>query len=149
MKKAYAKVKAEEEAAQRTLAGLTNDGNNSVPATGSLELHPDRQAMLKDDNAQDLQKQSSNDHDKQRSPHFDSQPGRRKIKQSRFKKEIELAAQHRVEQEAKIKAREAREKDRKAMAKAKRPGKDGKLKLGRQGTVLLSRIQRMTEDGKI
>ena len=73
----------------------------------------------------------------------------RRPKQSRYKKELELGEQHRANLEAKRKAREARVKDRKAMAKAKRPGKDGKAKLGRQGTVLLNRVRRMAEEGKI
>lgn len=78
-----------------------------------------------------------------------SQPRQRRQKQSRFKKELELASQHKANIEAKQKARELRDKERRAMVKAKRPGKDGKIKVGRQGTVLLNRIQRMTAEGKI
>jgi hypothetical protein len=72
-----------------------------------------------------------------------------KLTQSRYKKDLEVAALRRAEQEKQQKAREAHEQERRAMAKAKRPTKDGKAKLGRQGTVLLSRIQRLTDEGKI
>ena len=51
--------------------------------------------------------------------------------------------------EGKRQARETRLKERKQMSKAKRPGKDGKMKLGKQGTVLLSRIKRMADEGRI
>lgn len=80
---------------------------------------------------------------------FDGPAGQRNPKQSRYKKEMEEAAQHKLQLEAKRKAQEAREQERRAMAKAKRPGKDGKPKLGRQGAVLLNRVRRMTEEGKI
>lgn len=138
VKKAYAKVKAQQEAED------LEDGSKSHPQpepTG-LELHPDRQAMLSrpDDPAE-----QAADHEKG----FRSRRREVRPKQSRYKKELELAEEHRARIEAKRQAREARMKERKAMAKAKRPGKDGRLKLGRQGTVLLDRIKRMTEEGKI
>ena len=147
MKKAYAKVKAREEAAEVTAHGspsgeLAHISPDTAPAT--LELHPDRQAMLEkeeESRTKTLADESTRN--------TDGRPRQRGAKQSRYRKEMEAVAQRKAEVEAKHKAREAREKDRKATIKAKRPGKDGKVKLGRQGTVLLSRIRRLTEEGKI
>ncbi|KIW16192.1 hypothetical protein PV08_06243 [Exophiala spinifera] len=145
VKKAYAKVKAQEEAANPVSSTHIEDEEahdgplDAEPA--SLELHPDRQAMVEaadSRDARDDQGHSSRNHPRQRRP-----------KQSRFKKELELASQHRANIEAKQRARELRDKERRAMIKAKKPGKNGKIKLGRQGTVLLSRIQRMAAEGKM
>ncbi len=148
MKKAYAKVKAQEEVA---LAALPQNGSNDSPVDAppaGLELHPDRQAMVDAAETRDaLGPQGEGPQD--RREQSQGQRRQRRPKQSAYAKEMELAAQHQASRERMRQAREAREKERKAMGKAKRPGKDGKLKLGRQGKVLLSRIQRMTEEGKI
>ena len=141
MKKAYARVKEQEEAAQNILpTRQPSDQINADPVPASLELHPDRLAMLAAPEPESSQHRPRNEHRQSRP---------RRPKQSRYKKELELGEQRKANLEAKRKAREARANDRKAMAKAKRPGKDGKAKLGRQGTVLLSRIRRMAEEGKI
>ncbi|KIW24891.1 uncharacterized protein PV07_10575 [Cladophialophora immunda] len=150
VKRAYAKVKAQEEAAR--IAQNTESGPNDLPpenAPVSLELHPDRQAMLERPEARDRQMQLDQDDARKQNSHFDNQSRKRPPKQSRYKKEINLAAEHKAALEAKRKAREAREKENKAMAKARRPGKDGKIKLGRQGTALLNRVRRLAEEGKI
>ncbi|KIW49308.1 hypothetical protein PV05_11001 [Exophiala xenobiotica] len=152
VKKAYAKVKAQEEAAHGTSLTERPDGSardeptDATPA--SLELHPDRQAMVDAAETRGVERPELESQENQYQ-NARSQPRQRRPKDSRYKKELELATQHKANIEAKQKAREAREKERKAMTKAKRPGQDGKVKLGRQGTVLLSRIQRMTQEGKI
>lgn len=148
MKKAYSKVKAQEESAQSSASlPIHNEATRPSPesAHSSLELHPDRQAMLE---GQDSQIQLHEEEFSQRR-RTDASTKNLRRKPSGYKKEMEAATQRRIEFEAKRQARGARERDRKAMTKAKRPGKDGKVKLGRQGNVLLSRIQRMTKEGKI
>jgi hypothetical protein len=40
-------------------------------------------------------------------------------------------------------AREERERERHVMLKARRPGRDGKIKLGRQSQILLSKVQKL------
>jgi hypothetical protein len=152
VKKAYAKVKAQEEVAlAASRADLSKGESNDDPVDASpagLELHPDRQAMVDAAETRDArwpQEEGPQD----RWAQSQGPRRQRKPKQSAYAKEMELAAQHQVDREKRRKAREARDKERKAMGKAKKPGKDGKMKLGRQGTVLLSRIQRMTEEGKI
>ncbi|EXJ94956.1 hypothetical protein A1O1_00074 [Capronia coronata CBS 617.96] len=154
VKKAYAKIKAQEEATEPTpsftAAGNDGDTDRIDQPPASLELHPDRQAMLAAPATNQDEENRPRENRSWRNPReSDHQAKQRRPKESRYKKEMELAAQHRLQIEAKRKAREAREQERRAMTKAKRPGKDGKPKLGKQGNVLLSRIRRMTEEGKI
>jgi len=142
-------VKAQEEAAQPIPSTLpsddqTQDGPGDV-APASLELHPDRQAMVDAAETQESQEPRNLG----REGYRDHPKDRRRPRESRYKKEFELATQHKAAMEAKQRARDARDRERKAMAKAKRPGKDGKMKLGRQGTVLLQRVQRLAEEGGI
>ncbi|RMZ78549.1 hypothetical protein DV737_g3827, partial [Chaetothyriales sp. CBS 132003] len=114
------------------------------PPAASLELHPDRQAMLNGaESAHQKRAQAADENVNGFSPRKRD----RKPSQSRYRKELEMAEQRKVEREAKQKAQEARQQERRQMAKAKRPGKDGKTKLGRQSTVLLSRVQRLMGEG--
>ena len=74
------------------------------------------------------------------------QNSKRRPKPSRYAKEQQEAEQRRLFYEQKRKAREERDQDRRAMAKARRPDQNGKLRLGRQSSVLLSRVQRLVRD---
>ena len=147
VRKAYAKVKAQEEA--------NRDAQQHPQATDILseesqqagsDIHPDRQAMLDVPEAEHQAQQRAEYEDVNS---FGSRKRERKPKQSRYKKELEVAEQRKVQMEEKQKAREARHHERRQMTKAKRTGKDGKLKLGRQGAVLLSRVQRLMGEGTI
>jgi hypothetical protein len=146
VKKAYAKVKAEEVAKRHEAAADRPQFKETVPVeeaqAASMELHPDRQAML-----DAPEKTSLRDYDDVNG--FRARQQERRPKQSRYRKEMELAEERQRQLDAKQKAREARGKERKAMAKAKRPGKDGRIKLGKQGTVLLSRVKRLVDEGTI
>ena len=151
VKKAYAKVKAEEEAKRETDAAAApaeHQDEGEAPQPATMELHPDRQAML-DAPEVPPQRRGRDMQDRDDVNGFRSRQKHRQPKQSRYRKELEQAEERRQQFEAKAKAREARGKERKAIAKAKRPGKDGRMKLGRQGTVLLNRIKRMTDEGKL
>ncbi len=150
MKRAYSKVKAREEVAQTNASlSLGDEFTESTieTAPSNLELHPDRQAMLEEEQEEDLQTRRTGRISKPRGTWASIKQHRQKP--SGYKKEMEAAVQRRAELEARSEARDARERDRRAMTKAKRPGKDGKVKLGRQGNVLLSRILRMTKEGKL
>lgn len=114
------------------------------PTPATLDLHPDRQAMVDASVARESQSELRRNLSVREPRSRVRQP-----KQSRYQKEIELGAQRRAQIESQKQAAEARHKDRRAMAKAKRPTKDGNLKLGRQSTVLLSRIQRLAKEGNI
>ena len=139
------------EAAERYVA----DGNNTDPEEdeksrgGSVSqgMHPDRQAML--DNQDQRPSSTRQFHEGDDVNGSRSLQRTRKPKQSGFKKELEIARERKAQFEAKHNPREARERERRAMAKAKRPGRDVKMKLGRQGNVLLSRIKRLTDEGRI
>jgi hypothetical protein len=135
VKKAYARVKAE--AAQHELPSVYLKAESETqlvgPAPGSLELHPDRQAMV---DAPEPPSAAT-------TPRQERLPRERKPGPDPFAKEKEVAAQRREDLVAKERAREEREKERHAMLKARRPGRDGKIKLGRQSQVLLSRVKRL------
>ncbi|KAE8143218.1 hypothetical protein BDV38DRAFT_277245 [Aspergillus pseudotamarii] len=144
VKKAYAKVRAEELAAAprksvyelaEENAGKDDNAPEAEPA--SLELHPDRQAML-DQPAPETRPRP------ERARNQDGEGRRkRKPKQSAFAKEMELAEKRRQEAQKRQEEREFRQKDREAMARARRPDQHGKRRLGRESNVLLSRVQRM------
>lgn len=144
VKKAYAKIKAQELAAgppksvhstAEDAEGTKKENENAEPA--SLELHPDRVAMLNEPPPQPVPKpeRRPQDEDGKRRP--------RKPKKSAFSKEMEIAEQRRKAAEARRKEREDKQKEREAMARARRPDQNGKRRLGRESKVLLSRVQRM------
>lgn len=158
VKKAYARVKAQteaEEQAQESSGGRLDqvEDQGQQPPAATMELHPDRLARLDEPEEPEppvrparrrLQKIEGEDVNGFRQARRERRP-----KPSRYKKDLELAEAKRAQFEARAHAREERQKERKAMAKAKRPGRDGKQKLGRQSTVLLSRVQRLVNEGNL
>ncbi|KAL5342402.1 hypothetical protein BJX70DRAFT_320675 [Aspergillus crustosus] len=144
VKKAYAKVKAAELAAPQPKQFYLNreveDGDNAEgqdAAPASLGLHPARQAMLE---TPDLRPELE---EKRSERPIGRGRGIRKPKSSAFTKEMEIAEKRRQFEEKKKQQREFRAKDREAMARAKRPDQHGNRRLGRESTVLLSRVQRL------
>ncbi|KAL4944466.1 hypothetical protein BDV06DRAFT_187381 [Aspergillus oleicola] len=149
VKKAYAKVKAaelaapqpkqfylrrEEEESEAREGGEGKD-KDEEPEPASLELHPDRQAML------DTRDSAPEQGDGQRGG------GRgRKQKRGAYAKELEIAEKRRQAAEKKREQREFRAKDREAMARARKPDQFGKRRLGRESQVLLSRVQRVVAE---
>lgn len=142
MKKAYAKIKAEELAAgqPKSVYANTEEDNEDAADPASLELHPDRIAMLNEPAPEPTPAPKT-----ERRPrnNGDRAPRERKAKPSAFAKEIEVAEQRRKEAEARRKEREAKQKEREAMNRAKRPDQFGKRRLGRESKVLLDRVQRI------
>ncbi|EEQ88791.1 hypothetical protein RJZ56_004977 [Blastomyces dermatitidis] len=147
VKKSYAKVKAEELAKGTAKPSFTqestleNDGDATKPEAASLELHPDRQAML--DAPQAEQPPTSRT---DRLPRDSRNRRKRPPKPSPFTKEVEIARRRQEEIEKKQRIREAKQRDREAMARARRPDQFGKRRLGRESTVLLDRVKRMVEE---
>ncbi|PYH48446.1 uncharacterized protein BP01DRAFT_353602 [Aspergillus saccharolyticus JOP 1030-1] len=140
VKKAYAKIRDQELAAAPPKPIYTADqpenaGEEAEPA--SLELHPDRMAMLNEPEPEPTPQPQRADNREPRGRRV------RKPKPSAFAKEMELAEKRRKEAERRREEREFRQKDREAMARAKRPDQSGKRRLGRESQVLLSRVQRM------
>lgn len=71
----------------------------------------------------------------------------RRPKPSSYFKAGQLAEQTRLEAEARRKLREEKDKERRAMSKARKPAIDGKFRLGRQSKVLLHRVKRIVAEG--
>jgi hypothetical protein len=64
------------------------------------------------------------------------------------KEEIEMKKREREESETQRKQKIAeREKMRAAMAKARKPGKNGQRKLGRESVLLLEKVKKMVQGG--
>lgn len=170
VKKAYAKLKShdEQDEAEPTYDPHSEVADPTRPVQvdndledkfegqqepqASVEIHPQRQAMLEEPEAEQehdvTRKRRDRKPRKERAERADNpnriSTGRRDItKPVRYKKEFALAEEKRKQDEAREVARQQRDKERKAMTKAKRPGRDGKLKLGKQSDVLLSRVQRL------
>ncbi|KAF3067111.1 hypothetical protein GL218_08800 [Daldinia childiae] len=162
VKKAYKKIKAAEQASSKpntTLATEDANANADVdvetePEPPSPQLHPERQAMLDVDEEQaDLSSPP---------PPGDRPPRQRKQKVrkpgyfdkavadgDRKKAEAEARAQEIARQNAERENKIAeREKFRKAMAKARTPGRDGQRKLGRESGLLLEKVKKMVGGAK-
>jgi hypothetical protein len=106
----------------------------------TLELHPDRIAML---NEPEPEPEPARAPRPERRPRGEGRPRERRPKPSAFSKEIEIAEARKRAAEARRKDREAKQKEREAMLRAKRPDQFGKRRLGRESNALLSRVQRM------
>lgn len=145
IKKEYAKIKKQElqPAPSYLLAQNPTAENGQEPA--SMELHPDRQALLNtpEEPEPQVSKLSREQRAQKRHPPRKHDP---------FKKEARFAQKQMEEAENRRKAieeaqqrrqqkLEQRERYRKAMAKARKGGKNGQRKLGRESKVLLERVK--------
>jgi hypothetical protein len=142
VKKAYAKIKAQELAINTSKPIFTTaeeENTEDKPEPASLELHPDRIAMMNE--PEPVPEPAPRP---ERRPHdTDGKRRERRPKPSAFSKEIEIAEKRKQAADARQREREAKQKEREAMARAKRPDQFGKRRLGRESNVLLSRVQRM------
>ncbi|KAH8880636.1 hypothetical protein GQ53DRAFT_833098 [Thozetella sp. PMI_491] len=177
VKKHYAKLKAkheQQEVARRAPASAPQAEEDTAQEEGAgseeadAQIHPDRQAML-DGTPQDA---AAAPPESERDGHSrgeeSNKPGRqrpRKGTSSRqqrpgyFDKSLEQAAQKKAAAEAREREfaerqaerdrrRADRDRYRKAMAKAREPGADGKRRLGRESQLLLERVKKMVGDKK-
>lgn len=145
VKKEYAKIKAREPPTDKPLAKEL-----SPAAEPSLELHPDRQAML---DAPELEPQNA---DRRDGAEYQRRERRKPRKPAYFEKEMAIAEQKKAEAEARrlelerrekerAEKRAEREKQRAAMAKARSGGKGGQRKLGRESKVLLDKVKKIVD----
>lgn len=145
IKKSYNKLKEREPV--DTKPSVYSSTPPPEEPSASLELHPERQAMLDEPESAPRKK-----NDTQQQLPRQSKPPRPKAVP--FRKEALLARQRREENERRQKEFEEnnrqrqakideRERFRKAMAKARSGGRDGQRKLGRESKVLLEKVQRM------
>ena len=148
MKKAYAKIKAQElaiaprksvyDTAEGDEVETGKDKKEAGEETTTLELHPDRIAMLNEPEAERAPASKS-----EWRPRGEGKQRERRPKPSAFTREMEFAEKRRKAEEARQKEREAKQNERGALLRAKRPDQFGKRRLGRESTALLSRVQRM------
>jgi hypothetical protein len=172
VKKQYAKVKAEhqkqatttepQDPTTQTAAAAEDGETTNQPAPEPAQLHPERQAMLDstahpDANPNDgTEPTSEQQQPRQRRPRKQHQHQQRPDYYTK-----ELAAASHAKQQAEERAAEfarrdqerqqrvaERERYRRAMDKAKTPGRDGKVKVGKESRLLLERVQRMMGGGK-
>ena len=148
VKKSYNKLKERELLGKVDSIPTTNGNQEAQPAT--LELHPDRQAML--DEPSSVVRAMPISYDNNSRPQRIKRP-----KKAPFEKESRIAQQRKEEAEEREKAFhesnrqrqekfEERERFRKAMAKARVGGKNGQRKLGRESKVLLEKVKRVMNE---
>lgn len=148
IKKSYSKLKEREPL--DTKPSIYSSTHPPEPSA-SLELHPERQAMLYEPEPEPAPAAREQKKTQQQLPR-QRKPPRPKVVP--FRKEAVLAQQRREEKERSQKEFEEisrqrqakiheRERFRKAMAKARSGGRDGQRKLGRESKVLLEKVQRM------
>lgn len=145
MKKAYAKIKAQEiAAAPKSVYALADEEKETQPQEtaepASTELHPDRMARLNEPEPEPEPERAPRP---ERRPRKEGGQRERRPKRSAFAKEMEIAEQRKKAFEARQREVEAKQKEREAMNRAKRPDQFGKRRLGRESNALLSRVQRM------
>lgn len=148
VKKSYAKIKERE--LQDDSKASTTVPPTEVEAPATLDLHPERQAMLDEPEVQSQPKHTERvEFQRHRRP---KQP-----KPVPFEKEARLAQERREEAEMRRRAFEdsrverqqkieERERFRRAMAKARTGGKNGQRKLGRESKVLLEKVKRVMSE---
>jgi len=158
LKKEYAKVKAQTEAADSNrprpaVVPTDHQNEDEEEEQPSNEPHPDRQNLIDEEEIA-----PTRDDEPRREVGEDGQ--RRFQRRERKPKSIPFAREHRQatrakqEVEERRRAREEaerqrqqkleeRDKFRRAMAKARTPGRDGKKKLGRESTILLDKVKKM------
>ncbi|KAK4103577.1 hypothetical protein N658DRAFT_514404 [Parathielavia hyrcaniae] len=144
----------------------TEPQNDDQTAPNPRQIHPERQALLDPPTNPEPQPtpttdpSPANEQDQpqqqpQSQPHSSGPRRPRKPRRPDYYTK-DLAAAERAKQEAEQRAAELarrererqqrvaeRERYRRAMAKAKTPGRDGKLKVGRESNILLERVKRI------
>ena len=146
IKKSYTKIKKRE--LSKNPEAFDTAYLTEVPESKGQELHPERQAMLKEPEAltqQDLTMTTKIGPSRKRRHAVPFQKETEKAQQRRQlaemrRKEIEQSQQQRQQK------LEERERFRKAMAKARVGGRNGQRKLGRESKVLLEKVKKIMGD---
>ncbi|KAI5865078.1 hypothetical protein GGS23DRAFT_407645 [Durotheca rogersii] len=153
VKKAYKKIKAAELASSSSSKPeLAAAAEGAEEAPSSAQIHPERQAMLGEDDQPDP---SSLPPDDVRSPRKRRGKARKPgyFDKALLKAEVKKAEAEARAQEAEKRKEERnrksaeRERFRKAMAKARAPGRDGQRRLGRESGLLLEKVKKLVGEG--
>ncbi|KAI1758679.1 hypothetical protein GGR53DRAFT_216363 [Hypoxylon sp. FL1150] len=149
IKKAYKKIKAAEQTNAANPTSATDDVDAVPP---SPTIHPERQAMLDKDEEPEPSPPPPNDRQSRRRRHKELKPGyfdKAAAEAERKKAEADARAREIEERNAERNRKLAeRERFRKALAKARTPGRDGQRKLGRESGLLLEKVKKMVGDAK-
>ncbi|KAI1373688.1 hypothetical protein F4677DRAFT_448258 [Hypoxylon crocopeplum] len=155
VKKAYRKIKAAEQASSKPDATntTTTTTEDADEAPLSPQIHPERQAMLGEDDQPEqsppppLAERRPRPHkQKARKPgYFDKAEADAERKKTEAEARTQEIARRNAERNSKI---AERERLRRAMAKARTPGRDGQRKLGRESGLLLEKVKRMVGEAK-
>ncbi|KAI1747544.1 hypothetical protein F4782DRAFT_520724 [Xylaria castorea] len=134
------------------------------PEPPSPQIHPQRQAMLDDDDdslgnaprdaAKDSNGGEPSEDEQRQEQRRRERPNRQKRKPGYFDKALTVAehkkaeAAERAAEQARREAErqrktEERERFRRAMAKVRKPGRDGQRRLGRESGLLLEKVKKM------
>lgn len=144
VKKSYNKLKEREQLENPPIIPSVYATEDNQPA--SLELHPDRQAMLdKPESTVRDRPEINNDRPRrQRSRRGKGAPFEKEIRLAKQDKEQAAAEQLAIEERNRQRQKkfEERERFQKDMAKAREGGKSGQRKLGRESKVLLEKVKR-------
>lgn len=173
IKKAYSKIKAAEQAS--SAPAPLNDAQPGPEAEAEAEadaeaaaasevpevqIHPERQAMLEEDEPaaeEPAAPSRSVNADRPRRPR-DPKKQRGSRKPGYYDKALAEAEHNKAEQDEREKEMrrraeernrkvEERERFRRAVVKAKKPGRDGQRRLGRESGLLLEKVKRMVNNG--
>ncbi|KAI0544472.1 hypothetical protein F4679DRAFT_36243 [Xylaria curta] len=140
-----------------------DEDREDVSEPPSPQIHPQRQAMLDDDDdvLENTTHEKAKDNDNDDKPAEDGQrqrrrehPNKQKRKPGYFDKALTVAERRKAEaaeraaEQARREAErqrktEERERFRRAMAKARKPGRDGQRRLGRESGLLLEKVKKM------
>ena len=160
VKKAYAKIKAQEHAVQQEEhlrkgqdeRQVEEEQHKTDQEEKEKKMHPTRQLMLMDEGKaqagitaqeEDGPAQPVGHRRRTRRPgYYDKQLEKAEERRADAEQRAQEAQRRREERERKL---AQREKSRKAMAKTR--GRDGKKKLGRESGLLLDKVRKMVADG--
>ena len=137
LKKSYAKLKQRENLQRASAA--SGGGETPVP---SLEVHPERRAMLDKPEAAE---QTIDRSQLRRSPRPKPAPFRKEFLRARQRKEEQEQRRKTLEELKRQKQIriEERERSRKQLEKARRPGRDGQRRLGRESKFLPDMVENL------
>ncbi|KAL8832562.1 MAG: hypothetical protein Q9191_000186 [Dirinaria sp. TL-2023a] len=152
VKKSYAKLKESEHVSSKApiydpyaVAAASTAAPDEEPSAPSLELHPERQAML--DASQSAPAPPPFRHETHRKPR--SAPFGKESEFAQRKKEEAEARRQAIQERQRQRERKLAERDRlrRMTAAARKPDRKGQRRLGRESRVLLEKVKKIVGEG--
>ena len=144
IKKGFAKIKARAEQEQLVTNNAAQPTQSEAIEPASLDPHPDRQVLM-DESLEPVDNDDELHSTAKRRQRQKTDPFSREAQEAKRKREAAEQRQREREgaQAQRQKKMEERERMRRAMPQARKPGRDGKRKLGRESAVLLERVKKL------